>query len=307
MKFLKILFSILAGMSVLYGCTAINTMPIAARAGDTITVAVGSPDGMTLANTTASYAPSGGGSVALPIKSIVRLLPDQTSRAVQNPTHSYWELTNSSGHQPWLSVLVIDLPTSGLPVGTGAIHVSTTAEYPTIADHVNNVPINLEILPGTGTPHPLEYNIGLGSTALGNLNNIEPSHGIVTHPTFDPNATWPTYGAIEITLQFAADGAPPSSFQLIPEDISSYTGSQRNVIHKVAGDSLVVSYISPTGLLQYYEPRFTIVPLPARPITGPLPGTMPSAPPVVTQVRHFDINGALVSGPSLANYTVDMF
>lgn len=291
---------------VLSGCTAINVMPIAARAGDTITVAVGSPEVMTPSNTTATFIPNGGGSVPLTIKSIVRLLPEQTSKVVSNPNHSAWQVTRTSGHQPWLAIIVIDLPTTGLPVDTGFINVSTTASYPTIADHVNNIPIALEILPGTGSPHPLEYNIGLGLTALGNLQDLEPTHSVLVHPDFIGTTTWPTYGAIEITLQFQADGAPPSSFSLISEDVSTHTGSARNVMWKVSGDSLIVSYISPTGLMEYFEPRFSVIPLPARPITGNPPGTYPSAPPVVTSVKYFDVNGNIVAGPGIADYNIEM-
>lgn len=295
-----------AAIAILSGCTALNSLPTAARAGDTVTLAVGSPDNMTTTNTTAVYLPNAGGSVPLTIKSIVRLYPDQTSPSVSNPSNSYWQITSTSGHQPWVNIVVIDLPVSGLPVGGGAVQFTTTASYPTVADTVNNIPIALEILSGTGSPHPLEYNIGIGATQVGLLRNIEASHNVTVHPVFDPNATWPTYGAVEITLQFAADGAPPSSFQLLPEDISPYTGSQRVVMQKVAGDTLTVSYASPTGLLEYYEPRFTVIPLPARALSQAAPGTMPAAPPTVLSVRHFDVNGALVSGPSTGDYVVEM-
>jgi len=295
-----------AAIAILYGCTAINSLPTAARAGDTVTFAVGSPDNMAVTNTTAVYLPNAGGSVPLTIKSIVRLYPDQTSPSVANSSNSYWQITSTSGHQPWVNIIIIDLPASGLPVGDGVVQFTTTASYPTIADTVNNIPIALEILSGTGSPHPLEYNIGLGATQTGLLRNIEASHNVTVHPVFDPNATWPTYGAVEITLQFAADGTPPSSFQLLPEDVSPYTGSQRVVMQKVAGDTLTVSYASPTGLLEFYEPRFVIIPLPARALSAAAPASMPSAPPTVQSVRYFDIDGVLVAGPSTGDYVVEM-
>ncbi len=295
-----------AAIAILTGCAALNPLPTAARNGDTVAFAVGSPDKMTTTNTTAVYYPNSGGSVPLTIKSILRLYPDQTSPSVANAGNPYWQITRTSGHQPWVSLIVIDLPTSGLPLGTGHVQFTTTADYPTIADSVNNVPVALEILSGTGSPHPLEYNIGLGATQNGLLRTIEASHNVTVHPVLDPNASWPTYGAVEITLQFAIDGAPPSSFQLLPEDISPYTGSQRIVMQKVSGDTLTVSYVSPTGQLAYYEPRFEIVPLPARALSQNPPGTMPTAPPTVQSVTHYDINGAVVAGPSTGNYVVEM-
>lgn len=302
---IKALLFCFFAIAILSGCTAVNSLPTAARAGDTVTFAVGSPDNMTKTNTTAVYRPNAGGSVPLTIKSIVKLYPDPTSQSVADPNNAYWMITNTSGHQPWVSIVVIDLPASGLPVGSGVVRFTTTASYPTIADTVNNVPIALEILPGTGSPHPLKYNIGIGATMNGQLRNIEASHQVTVHPAFYSINSYPTYGAIEITLQFAG-GAPPSSYQLIPEDISPYTFSERVVMQKVAGDTLTVSYASPTGLLGYYEPRFSIVPLPARALSQAAPASMPSAPPTVQSVRYFDIDGVLVAGPSTSDYVVEM-
>jgi len=302
----KTFFFCSAVLVILSGCTSLNPVPTAARNGDSVLFAVGSPDNMTLSNTSAKYYPDAGGSVPLTISSFIRMLPDQSSPSVSDPSSPYWLLTNTSGHQPWLTLAVVDLPTSGLPVGTGHVQFTTTADYPTIADSVNNVPIALEILPGMGSPHPLEYNIGYGASTIGHLRKVEASHNVTVHPVLDPNASWPTYGAVEITLKFAVDGAPPSLFQLLPEDISPYTGSQRIVMQKVSGDTLTVSYVSPTGMLTYYEPRFEIVPLPARALSQSPPSSMPSAPPTVMSVVHYDINGVQVAGPSVSSYMVEL-
>lgn len=311
MKIFKILISTYLLVSIMTGCVAYNALPIAARPGDTVALAIGSADGITEANTTVTYSPAGGGSVSLTDFSIFKLYPDKTSPTVANPGNSYWQLTTSSGHEPWLTIMAINLPT-GIPVGNGFINISTTADYPTISSHVNDVPIALEILPedsgvgATGSPHPLEYSIGLGDSKIGNLSTLERAHQVIVKPPFSESAVWPSYGAIELTLRFAADGAPPANFQLVPDDIALFTGSDRNIIHRVSGDELIVSYISPTGLLSYYEPRFSVVPLQARAISAPPPASMPSAPPTVESVVYYDIDGAIVDGPDATQYSVLM-
>jgi len=306
MKLLKIFLSFYLVINVLSGCVAYNAMPVAARPGDTITLGIGSADGISTSNTTVTYLPDAGSPVPLTDFHVFKLYPDKTSSTLANPANSTWEITATSGHEPWLTVMAINLPTTGLVPGAGVVEISTTADYPTISNHVNDVPISLEILAGTGSPHPLEYNIGLGASATGKFSSLERTHQVIVKPPFDELATWPTYGAIEVTLRFAADGAPPSSFQIVSDDISLYTGSDRNVIHKVSGDELIVSYISPTGLLNYYEPRFSVVPLKAKPLSTPPPLTMPSEPPTVKSVVYYDVDGVVATGPSESEYTVFM-
>jgi hypothetical protein len=289
------------------GCAVYNSYPLAARPGDTITLALGSADGITPANTTVSYTPDGMAPIPLTIKSIFKLYPDKTSATVANYSNAYYQITETSGHEGWLSVMAIDLPSTGIPApSSGIIHVNTTAAYPTGASHINDVPISLQVLGGSGLAHPLEYLIGFGSRLKGNLSGLEPSHQVMVTPPFDESAVWPTYGAIELTLKFVADGAPPSEFQLVSDDVSLYTGSERNILKKVTGDELTVSYISPRGLLTYYEPRFSVVPLPAKAISSPPPGTMPSSPPILSSVRYYDVDGNEVSGPVETLYTVSM-
>ena len=62
-KLQQILIGTIAVAMMLSGCVAYNSLPVAARAGDTITVAIGSADGATTSNTTATYFPDTGGSV----------------------------------------------------------------------------------------------------------------------------------------------------------------------------------------------------------------------------------------------------
>ena len=75
---------------LMQGCVAVQTFPTAARAGDTLTLAVGSPDGMTKTNTSVQFV-SGSYTTALPIRAIIRLKPDNTSYGAKCSGHdSAW-------------------------------------------------------------------------------------------------------------------------------------------------------------------------------------------------------------------------
>jgi hypothetical protein len=294
----------------LSGCIAVNPLPIAARAGDTITLAVGSPDGIKKANTTVSYQPDAGGSpidLTANVTSVFKLYPDPTSPLVAGGASNYWDLLDSSGHVPWISVVSINLPTT-MPVGTGEIHVNTPAVYPTDSMSVNSASIAFEVLPGTGAPHPLAYLIGTSGTTtnIGNLTGLQSAHQVVVRPKFPSSMTWPTYGAIQLKLRFV-DGAPPANgYQFVAEDATEYTGSARNISYSDSGDQLLVMYTSAYGLLSYYEPRFSIVPIPVRANTAPPPPTMPTAPPILLSVDYYDVDGNAVSGPPTTDYTITL-
>jgi len=75
---------VIAVVWLTYGCVALQPFPTAARAGDTITLAVGSADGMTDSNTTVEFFAPGvdpdiGPGTLIPIRSVIKLLPDKAS------------------------------------------------------------------------------------------------------------------------------------------------------------------------------------------------------------------------------------
>ena len=127
---IKILILPLCIILLQAGCTSLQTFPVAARAGDTISLAVGSYDNMTKNNITVEFLPDGvlpGNGSALTPRAVFRLYADQTSYAYQNPTYLLSGVTGKSGHAPWLNVLVIDLPsslnTTNTPI-TGQLYIN---------------------------------------------------------------------------------------------------------------------------------------------------------------------------------------
>src|SRR3989344_8088200 len=134
------------------GCISLKTFPQAARGGDTVALSVGSADGMARANTTAAFvsdsAPDAPVNLTPGIRGIFRLYADKASSIYAGGSNTRY-VVSTSGHEPWVTIMVVDLP-QGLPSGPGEVRVTTTATYPTIGSHINDFPVSLEILPGTG-------------------------------------------------------------------------------------------------------------------------------------------------------------
>ena len=313
LMFFIVLISLLGG-----GCTALQTFPQVARPGDTVALAIGSPDGMNKSNTTASYIPDADPSNPIDltsnIRSIFKLYADKTSIVYEKSDPGQpWRglftdlITSGSGHEPWLTVMVVDLPGS-MPAGTGRVEVRTTATYPPlVSSHINDLEtdgfrIDLEILDpvtaGVGSPNPFEYQRGQSVTASGDLTTLEPlPHALVRPPfQFGNPQGWPDYGAVSLKVTLSADQPLTEQLvRLVVDDMTLRTESNRSVLSALKGNELTVMLISPTGALKYYEPRFSIV------LRSDVTFTNV---PVITQVQYYDLDGNPAVGPSVSNYTV---
>lgn len=290
---------ILLGL-ILSGCATTNPLPIAARAGDTITLAVGSPEGMTSepSNTTVEFTPNGTTETFdLPIKSVVKVFPDKESPTMVNNSSSQMPvLAHYTSHEPWLTLIVLDLPTN-LPVGAGIIKVNTIADYGAAFLSINGKDIHFTVLDGTGSYHPLEYHTY--TPIIGNLADVEKSHRIKFALSLDGQG----FAAVEYRLQFAP-GELPSEFDLIPGDMQFMTESMRNVSWTVSGEELLVVFTSLTGNLARRDLQFSIIPEPAAPMSAGMPSNMPNDPPTLTSVQYFNTEGEVMQGPDETAYSI---
>ena len=322
MQFIRILFYVLPLITTtLCGCTAYKVFPYEARGGDTITLAVGSPDNMSRANTSATFIsasdPENPVNLTPNIRSIFKLYADKASHVYDTPGLFTGEIVRTSGHMPWISIIAIDLPTA-LPLGQSKIEISTTATYPTIGSNINDLtantqtlvdeghiepPIALNILPGTGAPMEFPYEFGLGWFYTGDLTWLEPQTNVQISPPFqtDNPSGWPTYGAVEIRLALDTDVALTDSlYRIIADEMSFYTKSQRSIVTGINDNELTVMFISPQGLLQYYEPRFAVV------LDSGVHFSNVPYPASISSIKYYDINGNLASGPLSNQYSVSI-
>jgi len=200
--------------------------------------------------------------------------------------------------------MVVDLP-QGLPTGPGQVQVTTTATFPTIGSNLNNFPISLEILPGTGASSDLSYEFGVGSSMPGDPTLLEPAPHAQVMPVFPSSTTWPKYGAIEIKMYVptsAGTALDPPNLRVVADDLNILTVSSLNVTYRDDNNqNLTVLLVSPTGRLRYYEPRFSIVLINNSTLSYSFTAT-----PVITSVRYFDVNGNAVDGPPISQYVVQL-
>lgn len=298
-KFIGLAISLI----VINGCTALQSFPNFARGGDTITLAVGSPSDMTRANTTATFTSDVDGTlidITPNIRSIFKLYADPASKVYESVVLD--DLVFSSKHSPWITVVAIDLP-QGLAIGTGTIEFTTSAIYPDVGTHINNLDIPIEIISGTGSANSFTYEFGMGSQTTSNLTILESKPVAVFGPTIPSIACpCPDYAAIEITatiptsIPTSIGTLNPSFVKVIPEDLSVLTESSMNFLQGSNGQNLTVIFTSNTEKLKYYEAQFSVAIHSAFSFIET---------PTINSVRYFDINGNEVSGP-VVDYSVSL-
>ena len=291
--------AVFAALVAINGCVALQPFPNAARSGDTITLAVGSADGMTADNTTVEFYSNASPSNAIPIpviRSIFKVNPDKTSTAWIVDTHT---IAERSSHGPWLSVIVVDLP--ALPDGDGFIRVTTNGEvvYPRFAATPNGTDIPITILPGTGNANPLDYAAIQGATLAGDLSALEAMPQVIIQPAVLPDgtATDVIYGAIEmnLTMPIITLEDPPATvldegIAVVLDDQPQNVFNQTQLLWDRDGDNMRIMLISPKGMSSH-EARVSIVPRWPDYVYG-VSGT-----PSLDSIVYYDLNGNLSSGP----------
>ncbi|MBI3186773.1 MAG: hypothetical protein HYZ31_02735 [Gammaproteobacteria bacterium] len=288
---------------VLQGCVAVQTFPTAARSGDTITLAVGSPDGMTRANTTAQFtSPSLANPINLPIRSIIKLRPDNTS-FIGAFDEFVSNIPYSSSHSAWLSMIVIDLPV-GLPVGAATINVATSGiYYPGQGASVNTTPISIEVLPGTGSPNKFMYNPNGYGVAEGDLTDLESLPQVVVRPPLA--SAWEVeFAAAEIKVsapsRIKSTGLPIplNHVKVIADDMSiENSAHQMQMFWTRTGDDYTVNFVN-QGHALTFQTRFSIVLYPYSDYEF-TPGMVPA----VTSVTYYDTSGNVMSSmPTASSY-----
>jgi hypothetical protein len=207
-----------AAFFLLQGCVAVQTYPTVARAGDTITLALGSVEGLDKSKMTLAFVPQSTGVpvyITSNIRNVVRIYPDRTSFVSLGNTNSI-SLTGYSGHAMWMNIAVVDLP-STLPVGKGYFQVTFTSDVrvPNFVQNAPGIQIATEILPGSGTASTFSY-WGLNGALFplsSQLSLLKPLPGVVLGMDLDPSelhVIWeykPTEDNKQIALSWHYDGS----------------------------------------------------------------------------------------------------
>lgn len=216
-------------------------------------------------------------------------------------------IESDTSHSAWMSVIVLDLP-AGLPVGRGKVHISSDAVYNS-GTHINEIPIDLEIIAGSEAPNRFRYMSGFGAS-VGDLSYIEPmQQAIIRTPQgVDGDAfNGQIYGAAEIKLDMPmrhdnGGTVADMNIRIVQDDMYiKNTRSQTNMNWSRSDDELTVYFSSPLGM-SYYEPRFSVI---ANTYTGN--NIISSPPPNIISVKYFDLDGNVAAiAPSIRDFTITL-
>lgn len=288
---------------LLQACVAVQSFPTAARAGDTITLALGSVDGLNKSNLTVHYTPLATGvSIDLTpnIRSVFKVYPDKTSRVWLDTDDSANILNVFTGHGAWLNVAVLDLPAT-LPAGAGYFQVdfdeSVVVPNTFAVQSAESVSIFVDILPvaaGAGLPSGFDYHSVPGVIDSGDLSRLGSLDHVVLRPKSALGYTSQIKpAAAEYRIRLPVIGDPmaieDSSVHVIWDDKPGEFNKQIQLSWHRQGDELTVNVLVlvDSGISADWH-RFSVVVLDAAGANA----INPDGVPQLLSYRYFDFNGS---------------
>ena len=304
----RIAWILLIAGFIISGCVSFSPYPREIKAGDTVTLAIGSADGADKNNTVMEFLPDPvndpTNSIPITIRAIVKLKPGETSRAWLNDSTG---IPRRSSHGPWLTLVVADTPTN-LPVGTtGVFRITTSPDvaYPRYAATPNQQDFAVTVIAGTGSPDPLMYrDTDVTPPIAGNLAKVGDLFQVIVKPEVpaEGQAEAVRFGAIEMHMTIQIDDLDGGTVQddgiaVVLDDQPQNILNQTHLIWKRNGNNFDIALISPKGMFGH-EARVSIVPRWPDYLYGVV-GT-----PTLDSITYYDLDGNLHPGPLPAFPTV---
>jgi hypothetical protein len=292
------------------GCVAINTYPAVARAGDTITLSLGSVDGLDKSKLQISFVPQSTGlpiDLTANIRSVLKIYPDRTSPTSIGNTSTFF-LTSFSGHAAWMNIAVIDLP-ANLPIGQGYFQVvySNDVRVPNTiwVPSAEGMHIATEIIAGTGTNNSFSYYSDSGSILTGAFSDVESLPHVVLRPASGNNynsAIYPAAAEYRIRLPISGNvsSMDDSEIHVIWDYKPNEDNRQIQLNWRRQSDVITVNVLVPTDLTisdRLYQ--FSIVVDPVNNNVIDINGT-----PQLLSYRYFDLNGNQITSIQIPEVVV---
>lgn len=254
--------------AILSGCTSVNTFPTIARPGDTVTLLIGGSEKAKINNVSAIFTDAGGHAWDLQalglVRSVFDLRSDGRAYDLHYGSNSDKQFSWYYGHEPLQTVLVTDVPLGAAP-GIGSLLIA----YNNINDNSggagNTFSMNLEIIPGNGSPSLFTYRHPIMGDQPVNFSKLEPApHAKVTFSgTINGNPI--IIGAVSLVIGFDATVVNPKDINLyVPESTvrttPAFGKTQRMVYWHQDGLKLYVDIIAPQGIENRYLQFFVLHP-----------------------------------------------
>lgn len=278
MRMLSTLFvasCLLAGLS---GCAGTKSFTTAARAGDTVSLAVGWNVNAKRSNLAATITPASGAPVVYAInnpniRAVLNLYPDPMSRLIvgtetnqslgfnANVYGTQLNSVNLSDKDLAQTMVLLNLPTG---IATGPANIALTVNGVSLGS-----PVLVEVLPGAGSPNTFDGSVG--SLTAEQLGTLERANGSVVNIT---GATVPYAIYLEIT-RVGGVGVPW---------VVNPRGDVKNISWTDTG-SAIKAIITPSSgqtLNQFAQFKFFV--------SGGVTGL------AVSNLKAYDVNGNLIPG-----------
>ena len=289
-----LLVGLLFMLAVLPACTGVNTFPMIARAGDTVSVMVGGSENARKETVAVTLQDINGQTWDLNalglVRSVFNLRMDGRAEGLHYSSYLESDISWILGHEPVQTVLVADLPTNVAPgkaVLTMSLNVSDSSSG--IADPFT---VKLEIVPGSGgTDQFLRKDSLSGTKKPAELGKLEPApHAKIS---FGGIAS---IGAAALKISF-------NSAVLNGNDINVYTPestvresafgtTQRMVYWRQDGQYLYVDIVAPQGIYGKYLQLYVVHP---KGLTGS-PGFS------LTSATIYGVDGSVISAQPTLQY-----
>lgn len=287
-----LLLGMLAMLAGLPACTGVNTFPMTARAGDTVSVMVGGSEKARKETINASLTDANGQiwnlkSMGL-VRSVFNLRMDGRASGLHYSPYVDLNISWLMGHEPQQTVMVCDIP-SGTAPGPAALTISlnTTDNSSGVADPFT---VKLEIVSGTGKSDTFSRQDGSANGSPADLSKLEPApHAKIA---FGSGAS--TIGAASLVIDFDETVLNPGDINIyVPESTTTFGNTQRMVYWRQDGLRLYVDVVAPQGISGRYLQVYVMHP---RGLSGSPNFSLVSA-------NVYDVNGnAMTSQPVLQYY-----
>lgn len=261
------LVGILVMLVVLPACTGVNTFPMIARAGDTVSVMVGGSETARKETAGVTLRDANGQVWDLKalglVRSVFNLRMDGRAGGLNYSSYLDSDISWISGHEPMQTVLVANLPTNVAP-GTATLTISLN-----VSDNSSGIAdpftVNLEIVPGSGSPDQFLRQDSLSGGSLpATLRKLEPApHAKIS---FSGNSA---IGAASLKISFNSSVlngndinvyTPESTVRGDYMNTGAFGKTQRMVYWRQDGQNLYVDIVAPQGIVAKYLKLYVIHP-----------------------------------------------
>jgi hypothetical protein len=285
-------------LAVLPACTGVNTFPMIARPGDTVSVMVGGSEKARKETVAVTLQDINGQTWDLQAMGLVRSVFNlrMDGRANGLNYSPYWDQNISwlLGHEPLQTVMVTDIPLGAAP-GPAALTISLNATDNSsgVADPFT---VKLDIISGTGRSNAFLRQDGSANGSPADLSKLEPA----PYAKITFGAPYVEIGAASLVVDFDETILNPNDINVyVPEatvrDASgtvTFGGTQRMIYWRQDSRQLYVDIVAPQGIKLRYLWVFIVHPkgLAAKPSFK------------VISAAAYDVNGNTVAISPALNY-----